>query len=70
MWSVDRLEGSFAICEETRTGEVRRFPLTELPQGLREGDLLQNGRNGWQIERQEAARRRRNLSKKIKNLFH
>ena len=31
MWSIDRIEGDFALCENTVTGETCRIPLSELP---------------------------------------
>ena len=40
MWSIDRIEGDFALCENTVTGETCRIPLSELPQGIGEGALL------------------------------
>ena len=57
MWSIDRIEGDFALCENTVTGETCRIPLSELPQGIGEGA-------------EEAERvRRRQLAAKIRNLF-
>ena len=29
MWSIDRIEGDFALCENTVTGETCRIPLSE-----------------------------------------
>ena len=61
MWSIDRIEGDFALCENTVTGETCRIPLSELPQGIGEGALL---------HRTPAERaRRRQLAAKIRNLF-
>lgn len=48
MWSIDRIEGDFALCENTVTGETCRIPLSELPQGIGEGALLHRTPAGWQ----------------------
>ena len=47
MWSIDRIEGDFALCENTVTGETCRIPLSELPQGIGEGALLHRTPAGW-----------------------
>lgn len=70
MWRVDRIEPPCAVCEESKTGEWRNIPLVELPAGLREGDTLQKTSQGYRILREETARRRKELSAKIKNLFN
>lgn len=69
MWSIDRIEPPYALCEENRTGERKNIPLAELPQNVREGDLLRLSPQGWKVQRMEAERRRRELSLRIKNLF-
>lgn len=48
MWSIDRIEGDFALCENTVTGETCRIPLSELPQEIGEGALLHRTPAGWQ----------------------
>ena len=53
MWSIDRIEGEYALCENTVTGETRRIPLAELPQGAGEGALLHFTPAGWQRAEQE-----------------
>mgnify|MGYP004547921283 FL=1 len=69
MWSIDRIEGEYALCENTVTGETRRIPLAELPQGAGEGALLHFTPTGWQRAEQEERARRRSMAAKIRNLF-
>ena len=38
-YSVDRIEGPLAVLQDDE-GENRAVPLAELPEGLREGDVL------------------------------
>ena len=64
MWSIDRIEGDFALCENTVTGETCRIPLSELPQGIGEGALLHRTPAGWQ-RAEEAERVRRRSKNKI-----
>lgn len=69
MWSIDRIEGEYALCENTVTGETRHIPLAELPQGAGEGALLHFTPAGWQRAEQEERTRRRSMAAKVRNLF-
>ena len=69
MWSIDRIEGDFALCENTVTGETCRIPLSELPQGIGEGALLHRTPAGWQRAEEAERVRRRQLAAKIRNLL-
>ena len=66
---IDRIEGEYALCENTVTGETRRIPLAELPQGAGEGTLLHFTPAGWQHAEQEERARRRSMAAKVRNLF-
>ena len=68
MWSIDRIEGEYALCENTVTGETRRIPLAELPQGAGEGALLHFTPDGWQRAEQEERARRRWLQQRSKGI--
>ena len=48
MWSIDRFEGEYALCENTVTEERCRIPKAQLPPGAREGSLLRRTPSGWQ----------------------
>ena len=69
MWSIDRIEGEYSLCENTVTGETRRIPLAELPQGAGAGALLHFTPAGWQRAEQEERVRRRSMAAKVRNLF-
>ena len=45
-FSIDRLEGNFAVCENTHTGKMHHVPLSKIPFDEKEGDILhfQNGK--------------------------
>lgn len=69
MWSIDRIEGDFALCENTVTGETCRIPLSELPQEIGEGALLHRTPAGWQRAEEAERARRRQMAARIRNLF-
>ena len=69
MWSIDRIEVDFALCENSVTGETCRIPLSELPQEIGEGALLHRTPAGWQRAEDAERIRRRQLAAKIRNLL-
>ena len=62
MWSIDRFEGEYALCENTVTEERCRIPKAQLPPGAQEGSLLRRTPSGWQPAEEEAKARRRALA--------
>ncbi len=61
MFTVDRIEGSFAVCEDSN-GDMVNIHLDKLPVEVRSGDIL-NLRDGqFLLERSAADKRRNKLS--------
>ena len=58
-WYVDRLEGAFAVLQK-ETGETARVGVSVLPDGAREGSVLEE-RNGVFLPaaKEQTARRKR-----------
>ena len=56
-YSVDRIEGPLAVLQDDE-GENRTVPLAELPEGLREGDVLCWEGESWRPAPEERDRRR------------
>lgn len=66
---VDRLEGELAVCE-TETGERLTLALDDLPDGVREGSVLeQDERGGWRLNPEAEERRRQELFARQEDLF-
>ena len=62
MYSIDRIEGTYAVLEqEGRTLTVR---LSEFPEGVREGDMLELTADGWLLRRDAADERRKSLARR------
>ncbi len=67
MLSIERIEGTIAVCEDDDGGQLR-LPLHALPEGVREGDLLREEGSGWTVDREEAARRRNAASERLSKM--
>ncbi|CAG9622483.1 DUF3006 domain-containing protein [Sutcliffiella rhizosphaerae] len=61
---VDRLEGSWAVLEYER--QTFDCPLSVLPKGVKEGDVLSIT---FEINESETAKRKRNIDSLAKQLF-
>ena len=56
MWIIDRFEGDLAVIEAAESGESIIYPISDLPEGAREGTVLtkKNGRFVQDLEGQKA----------------
>lgn len=60
---VDRIEADFAVCE-IEEGYFADVPLKALPDGVKEGDVL-----NISVEDEETERRKSNINNLMNNLF-
>lgn len=67
-WSIDRLEGSFAVCEDENR-QRKEIPLADLPEGVKEGDVLRLASGMYQIDREETERRREENRRLLESLL-
>lgn len=68
-YSIDRIEGEYAVCEGLEHGEKQKILLSSLPPRAREGDVirLENGcyfRDGEETEKRSSA-----AEERMKRLF-
>lgn len=69
IYTVDRLEGGWAVLEDEGR-QMSDVPLSRLPAGLREGDLLERTGLGWTLRpdlRESRLARNRALLDRLKN---
>lgn len=65
---IDRLEEGLAICE-TELRKRISIPVDHLPEGLKEGDVLKEEKGIFCLDPEETEKRRRDLKKKLMDLF-
>ena len=61
IYSVDRLEGAFAVCEDSE-GAYVRIGISELPDGVRSGDVLVSRDGKFYVDKIAADKRRAEIS--------
>lgn len=67
MLSIDRIEGGFAVCIDEQQ-QPHRIPLSALPRGVAEGDLLRQTESGYILAPQETGLRRKSVSDRLSRL--
>lgn len=65
---IDRLEEGLAICE-TELRKRISVPVSHLPKGSKEGDVLREEEGRFSLDSEETDKRRREMKKKLMDLF-
>ena len=65
---IDRFEGNYAVCE-TEDKKYINILKTELPQGIKEGDVLSCINNKWNIDTATTKERQEKIRNKLNRLF-
>lgn len=65
---VDRIEGTIAVCE-TVSASIVDVPLSDLPEGTKEGSVLRLENGSYVIDAEEERSRRSRIESKAKRLF-
>mgnify|MGYP001521447433 FL=1 len=65
---IDRLEEGLAICE-TELRKRISVPVSHLPKEVKEGDVLREEEGRFSLDSEETDKRRREMKKKLMDLF-
>lgn len=65
---IDRFEGDYAVCE-TENKEYINISKSELPQGIKEGDVLNCINDKWCIDTIATKERKEKIKNKLNSLF-
>ena len=68
-YSIDRIEENVALCEDD-LGKTVKLRLDELPENIREGDIIVRTENGYTIDSDETSVRRKKMAEMQKKLFN
>jgi len=67
-YTVDRIEEGIAVCEDGNENIVK-IQLSLLPDGVKEGDMLEASNDGFVICREETEERRKKMADLQKSIF-
>lgn len=65
---IDRFESDYAVCE-TENKEYINIPTSELPQGIKEGDVLNCINDKWNIDTIATKEKKDKIQNKLNSLF-
>ena len=65
---VDRIEGGVAVLERDDL-ELVDVPLSELPEGVRQHDCLEEDGGSWRMDLDRTSERKRRIEEKMRRLF-
>ena len=68
-YSVERIEEKVALCEDD-LGKTVKLRLDELPENIREGDIIVRTENGYTIDSDDTSVRRKKMAEMQKKLFN
>lgn len=68
-YSVERIEDNIALCEDD-LGKTIKLSLDELPENIREGEIIVRTENGYTIDSDETSARRKKMAEMQKKLFN
>ena len=68
-YSVERIEENVALCEDD-LGKTVKLRIDELPENIREGDIIVRTENGYTIDSDETSVRRKKMAEMQKKLFN
>lgn len=66
--TIDRLEGGFAVCEES-DGTMSDIPVSDLPAEAAEGSVLLESDGAWVIDKNDEREKRDRIRRKMNRLF-
>ena len=69
MLRIDRFEGDYALCEDSRSCGIVPVPRAELPGDVKEGDLLAFIDGRYVVDRAATERLRRRILEKQNRLW-
>lgn len=68
-YSVERIEENIALCEDD-LGKTIKLSLDELPENIREGEIIVRTENGYTVDSDETSARRKKMAEMQKKLFN
>ena len=64
---VDRIEGNIAVCENRKTGKMQNIAVSELPENIKEGTIVQWKNGKYEIDTSNEIESR--IEKKMKDVW-
>lgn len=70
LFSIDRFEGKYAICENLSTNEFCNIPKKDLPKNCKEGSIIKFENSKYTLDDKTTKSKQDDVKSLIKNLFN
>lgn len=67
-YTIDRINENTAVCED-ENGNLLKLMASELPRGVKEGDILRKQDGVWCKDEKESSERRQAMKEKLNRLI-
>ena len=68
-YSIDRIEGDIAVCEDLNTHKVVNINKKDLPSNCKEGDIIVLNNGKYSIDKEETSKQKDEISSMVNSLF-
>lgn len=69
VFSVDRFESDFAVCENRETGEMINIEKTLLPENIKEGSIIKCENGKFVLDNEATSKKQAEIKNMVNNLF-
>lgn len=66
---VDRIEENIVVCENVNTKEIVSIEISNLPNGIKKGQVIKYINQKYEIDKEETEKRKQIIHEKTKNLW-
>lgn len=70
LFSIDRFEGKFAVCENLSTNEFCNILKKDLPKNCKEGSIIKYENNKYILDEESTKSKQDDVKSIVKNLFN
>ena len=68
-YTVDRIEGDYAVCENRETQEMVNIKIDNLPKNIKEGSIIKFENNEYRIDEEKERETSERIKQKMDNLW-
>lgn len=69
LFSIDRFEGNYAVCENLTTNEFCNIPKSKLPKNCKEGSIIKLDNNKYVLDEKATSSKQSQVKNMVNNLF-
>jgi len=69
VFTIDRFEDIYAVCEEKETKDILNIEISKLPKGIKEGDIIVFKNNKYLVDKKNQKDREASIKQKMDKLW-